>query len=128
MEASSSKLLHRIVKFIKMQIYAYLFKINENATCFYFAVDLIFFFLSDRAGWGLQNFYTKLPNSLIMLIYSKSIKMLSFLYFTADLIMFFSDRAGWGFQTGLLHRIVKFINYANLFKISENCHLFSVQK
>ena len=28
----------------------------------------------------------------------------------------------------LLHRIVKFINYANLFKINEKCHLSSIQK
>ena len=28
----------------------------------------------------------------------------------------------------LLHRILKFINYANLFKINEKCHLSSIQK
>ena len=31
---------------------------------------LILFVLSDRAGWGLQNFYTKFWNSLIMQIYA----------------------------------------------------------
>ena len=43
-----------------MQIYAYLFKINEK---FYFSVIswpiLILFVLSDRAWCGLQNFYTE---------------------------------------------------------------------
>ena len=28
----------------------------------------------------------------------------------------------------LLHRILNFINYANLFKINEKCHLSSIQK
>ena len=42
-----------------MQIYANLFKINEK---WYFSISwpiLILFVLSDRAGWGLQNFYTE---------------------------------------------------------------------
>ena len=43
-----------------MQIYANLFKINEKC---YFSISwpiLILFVLSDRAWWGLQNFYTSI--------------------------------------------------------------------
>ena len=71
-----------------MQIYANLFKINEKC---YFSVSwpiLNLFVLSDRAGWGLQNFYTEFWNSLIMQIYANFIqnqqKMLLLLYFLAD--------------------------------------------
>ena len=56
-----------------MQIYANLFKINEK--CYFSSISwpiLILFVLSDRAWWGLRNFYTELWNSLIMQIYSKS--------------------------------------------------------
>ena len=58
-----------------MQIYANLFKINEKC---YFSISqqiLILFVLSDRAWWGLQNFYTELWNSLIMQIYAKLFKI-----------------------------------------------------
>ena len=58
-----------------MQIYANLFKIN--AKC-YFSISwpiLIMFVLSDRAGWGLQNFYTEFWNSLIMQIYANLFKI-----------------------------------------------------
>ena len=68
----ASKLLHRILKFI---IYANLFKINKNC---YFSISqriLILFVLSDRAWWGLQNFYTELWNSLIMQIYANLFKI-----------------------------------------------------
>ena len=47
-----------------------LFKINEKC---YFSISqriLILFVLSDRAWWGLRNFYTELWNSLIMQIYA----------------------------------------------------------
>ena len=57
-----------------MHIYAYLFKSNKKC---YFSISqriLILFVLSDRAWWGLRNFYTELWNSLIMQIYSKSMK------------------------------------------------------
>ena len=41
-----------------MLIYANLFKINENATSLSSSwPNLILFGLSDRASWGLQNFY-----------------------------------------------------------------------
>ena len=52
----ASKLLHRILTFIN---YANLFKINKKC---YFSNAwpiLILFVLSDRAGWGLLNFYTE---------------------------------------------------------------------
>ena len=58
-----------------MQIYANLFKINEKC---YFSISwpiLILFVLSDRAGWGLQNFYTEFWNSLIMQIYANLFKI-----------------------------------------------------
>ena len=53
-----------------MQIY------SKSTKC-YFSISwalLILFGLSDRAWWGLQNFYTEFQNSLIMQIYSKSMK------------------------------------------------------
>ena len=53
-----------------MQIYANLFKINEKC---YFSISwpiLILFVLSDRAWWGLRNFYTEFWNSLVMQIYA----------------------------------------------------------
>ena len=54
-----------------MQIYANLFKINEK--CYFSSISwpiLILFVLSDRAGWGLQNFYTEFWNALIMQLYA----------------------------------------------------------
>ena len=91
-----------------MQIYANWFKINEK--CYmYFSISqriLILFVLSDRAWWGLQNFYTEFWQ-----IYSKSTKN--------------AHSGFWCFIWGLgasklLHRIVKFINYANLCKFIQN--------
>ena len=85
-----------------MQIYANLFKINEKC---YFSISwpiLILFVLSDRAGWGLQNFYTEFWNSLIMQIYANLFKIIEKFYFSISwpiLILFvLSDRAGWGLQ------------------------------
>ena len=52
----AAKLLHRILKFIN---YANLFKINEKCHFSILQRILIPFVLSDRAGWGLQNFYTE---------------------------------------------------------------------
>ena len=60
----ASKLLHWIVKLINK---ANLFEINEK--CYISSIlqrILILFVLSDRAWWGLQNFYTELWNSLSM--------------------------------------------------------------
>ena len=54
-----------------MQIYANLLKINEK--CYFSSISwpiLILFVLSDRAWWGLRNFYTEFWNSLIMQIYA----------------------------------------------------------
>ena len=70
-----------------MQIYANLLKINEK--CYFSVISwpiLILFVLSDRAWCGLQNIYTEFWNSLIMQIYSKSMKnATSFLcHFLAD--------------------------------------------
>ena len=56
--------------------YANLCIFKSNKKC-YFSISqriLILFVLSDRAWWGLRNFYTELWNSLIMQIYSKSMK------------------------------------------------------
>ena len=108
-----------------MQIYANLFKINEK--CYFSSISwaiLILFGLSDRAWWGLQNFYTEFWNSLIIQIYANLFKInknaTSPLFLGAILILFvLSDRAWWG-ASKLLHRIVKFINYANLCKFIQN--------
>ena len=108
-----------------MQIYANLFKINEK--CYISSISqriLIMFVLSDRAGWGLQNFCTELWNSLIMQIYAIFFKINEKCYIFSIsqriLIMFvLSDRAGWG-ASKLLHRVVTFINYANLCKFIQN--------
>ena len=129
----ASKLLHRILNSLIMQIYANLFKINENC---YFSISwaiLILFVLSDRAWWGLQNFYTEFWNSLIMQIYANLFKINEKCYFSISqriLILFvLSDRAWWGlrnFYTELWNSLIMQI-YANLFKINEKCHL-SIQK
>ena len=50
----------------------------------HFLPILILFVLSDRAWCGLQNFYTEFWNSLIMQIYSKSMKNATSLSFLAD--------------------------------------------
>ena len=112
----ASKLLHRIWNSLIMQIYANLFKINEK--CYFSVISwpiLILFVLSDWAWCGLQNFYTEFCNSLIMQIYANLFKINEKCYFSVIswpiLILFvLSDRAWW------LHRILKFINYANLCK------------
>ena len=115
-----------------MQIYANLFKINEK--CYFSVISwpiLILFGLSDRAWWGLQNFYTEFWNSLIMQIYAYSCKSNKKCYFSISqriLILFVLSDKGLVGASKLLHRIVKFINYANLFKINEKCRLSSIQK
>ena len=128
----ASKLLHRILKFIN---YANLFKINEK--CYFSVISwpiLIPFGLSDRAWWGLQNFYTEFCNSLIMQIYAYLFKSNKQCYFSISqriLILFvLSDRAWWGlrnFYTELWNSLIMQI-YANLFKINEKCRLSSIQK
>ena len=117
-----------------MQIYANLFKINEK--CYFSSISwpiLILFVLSDRAGWGLQNFYTEFWNSLIMQIYANFIQnqweMLLLLYFLADFwfCLFYLIGLGGGFKTvfytefwnSLIMQI-----YANLFKINEKCYMY----
>ena len=84
----------------------------------YFAVDLIMFVLSDRAGWGLQNFYTKLWNSLSMQIYANLFKINEKCYISSILqrilILFvLFDRDGWGLKTSTLnceiHYLCKFM-------------------
>ena len=97
----ASKLLHRILKLI-MQIYAYLFKINEK--CYFSSISwpiLILFVLSDRAGWGLQNL--ELHNILKFINYANLFKINKKCYFSSIswpiLILFvLSDRAWWGLQ------------------------------
>ena len=105
-----------------MQMYANVFKINEK--CYFSVISrpiLILFGLSDRAWWGLQNLYTEFWHSLIMQIYAYLFKSNKKCYSISQriLILFvLSDRAWWGLQN--LHRIVKFINYANLCKFIQN--------
>ena len=113
-----------------MQIYANLFKINEK--CYFSSISWpILFVLSDRAWWGLQNFYTVFWNSLIMQIYSKSTKKCYFSISWAILILFgLSDRAWWGLQnfyTEFWNSLIMQI-YANLFKINEKCYFSILQR
>ena len=117
-----------------MQIYANLLKINEK--CYFSPISwpiLILFVLSDRALWGLQNFYTEFWNLLIMQIYAnlykKKQKML-LLYFLADFDSVLSDRAWWGlriFYTEFWNSLIMQI-YTNLFKINKKCHLSSIHE
>ena len=56
-----------------MQIYS-----KNNKNCFFSHISwpiFILFILSDRARWVLQNLYTKLRNSLIMLSYANLFKI-----------------------------------------------------
>ena len=89
------------------------------------------FVLSDRAGWGLQNFCTELWNSLIIQIYANLFKINEKCYISSIsqriLIMFvLSDRAGWGLQnfcTELWNSLIMQI-YAIFFKINEKCYIY----
>ena len=94
----ASKLLHRILKFIN---YANLCKFIQNQQkCYSISWPiLILFVLSDRAWWGLQNFYTE----LVMQIYANLFKINEICYFSSIswpiLILFvLSDRAWWGLR------------------------------
>ena len=51
-----------------MQIYS-----KSHKKCFISQPILIWFALSHRANWGLQNFYTEFQNSLIMQIYAANL-------------------------------------------------------
>ena len=130
----ASKVLHRILKFIN---YANLCKFIQNQLKCYFSISwaiLILFSLSDRAWWGLQNFYTEFWNSLIMQIYANLFKINKKCYCSsiswAILILFvLSDRAWWGLQnfyTEFWNSLIMQIN-ANLFKINEKCY-FSISQ
>ena len=58
---------------------------SVNEKCYFSSISwpiLILFILSDRAGWGLQNFYTEFWNSLIMQIYAN-------LFFNKMLLLYF---------------------------------------
>ena len=114
-----------------MQIYS---KSMKNATSLSFLGRFWLFGLSDRAWWGLQNFYTEFWNSLIMQIYAYLFKSNKKCYFSISqriLILFvLSDRAWWGLRnlyTELWNSLIMQI-YANLFKINEKCRLSSIQK
>ena len=110
---------------------------SDVEICFFSVISwpiLILFVLSDRASWGLQNFYTEFWNSLIMQIYANLFKINEKCYFSISwpiLILFvLSDRAGWGLQnfyTEFWNSLIMRI-YANLFKINEKCRLSSIQK
>ena len=103
-----------------MQIYS---KSTKNATFpLFLGAILILFGLSDRAWWGLQNFYTEFWNSLIMQIYANLFRINETCYFSISqriLILFgLSDRAWWGLQnfyTELWNSIILQI-YANFAK------------
>ena len=105
-------------------MYANLFKINEKC---YFSISwpiLILFVLSDRAGWGLQNFY-RIWNSLIMQIYSKSTKNATSLFLGRfQFCLFYLIGLGGGFYTEFWNSLIMQI-YANLFKINKKCY-FSI--
>ena len=127
----ASKFLHRILKIIN---YANLFKINEK--CYFSVISwpiLILFVLSDRAWCGLQNFYTEFWNSLIMHIYSKSMKNATSLSFLGLFwfCLFYLIGLGAGFKTST-QNFLNFINYANLCKFIQNqwkmllCHFLSI--
>ena len=113
-----------------MQIYS-----KSMKKCYFFVISwpiLILFGLSDRAWWGLQNFYTEFWNSLIMQIYAylfKSNKKCYFSILQRILILFvLSDsfyRAWWGlrnFYTELWNSLIMQIdsksmkNAASLFR------------
>ena len=109
---------------------------SDVEICFFSVISwpiLILFVLSDRAWWGLQNFYTEFWNSLIMQIYANLFKINEKCYFSSIswpiLILFvLSDRAGWGLQnfyTEFWNSLIMQI-YANLFKINEKCYFSSI--
>ena len=74
-----------------------------NEKCYFSSISwpiLILFVLSDRAGWGLQNFYTKFWNVLIMQIYSKSTKNATSLFLGPFWFgLFYLIGLGAGFKT-----------------------------
>ena len=107
-----------------MQMYS-----KSNKKC-YFSLSwaiLILFVLSDRAWWGLQNFYTEFWNSIIMQIYANLFKINEKCYFSSIsqriLILFvLSDRAWWGLQnfyTELWNSLIMQVN-ANFSKSMKN--------
>ena len=92
---------------------------------------LILFVLSDRAWYGLQNFYTEFRNSLIMQIYANLFKINEKWYFSISwpiLILFVLSDGAWcglqNFYTEFRNSLIMQI-FANLFKINEKCY-FSV--
>ena len=131
-----------------------------NEKCYFSSISwpiLILFVLSDRAWWGLQNFYTEFWNSLIMQIYANLFKINEKCYFSVIswpiLILFvLSDRAwekcyfsviswpililfglsDWAW-CGLQNFYTEFWNslimqiYAYLFKSNKNCY-FSISQ
>ena len=93
-----------------------------NKKCYFSSISwpiLILFVLSDRAGWGLQNFYTEFWNSLIMQIYSKSMINATSLSFLGRFwfCLFYLIGLGTGFKTSTQNFE---INYANLCKFIQN--------
>ena len=118
----ASKLLHRILKLIN---YANLCKFIQNQQkmlLLYFLADLILFVLSDRAWWGLQNFYTQF--SLFMQIYSKSTKNATSLFLGRfQICLFFLIGLGGGFKTSTQN--FEIINYAIYSTTKKKCY-FSI--
>ena len=78
---------------------------SVNEKCYFSSISwpiLILFVLSDRAGWGLQNFCTEFWNSLckFMQIYSKSTKNATSLFLGRFwFCLFYLIGLGGGFKT-----------------------------
>ena len=115
----ASKLLHRILKLIN---YANVCKFIQNQRkmlLLYFLADFDSVCLSDRAWWGLKNFYTEFWNSLIMQIYAnlfrKSTKNATSLSFLGRFwfCLFYLIGLGVGFKTSTknfeIHYLCKFM-------------------
>ena len=100
--------------------------------CFFSVISwpiLILFALSDRAWWGLQNFYTEFWNSLIMQIYANLFKKKNA---TSPLFLgrfwfclFYLIELGGGFKTCTQNSLIMQI-YANLFKMKKKCYFSSI--
>ena len=100
-----------------------LLKINDKCYISWFSSIsqriLILFVLSDRAGWGLQNFYNELWHSLIMQIYANLVKKINEKCYISPIsqriwfCLFYLIGLGGGFKTSTLnceiHYLCKFM-------------------
>ena len=104
---------------------------SVNEKC-YFSISwpiFILFVLSDRAGWGLQNFYTEFWNSLIMQIYANLFKINKKCYFSISwpiwFCLFYLIGLGGGFRTSTQNFEIHY-PYLCKFKINEKCYFSSI--